>query len=50
MLFALLPNTAMHVFADTISGYCGAQGDNITWTLDTSTGALTIAGTGNMYP
>lgn len=29
------------------SGACGAQGDNLTWTLD-SGGVLTISGTGNM--
>ena len=29
------------------SGTCGAQGDNVTWTLD-SEGTLTVAGTGSM--
>ncbi|MBR4102245.1 MAG: hypothetical protein IKK51_10290, partial [Oscillospiraceae bacterium] len=29
------------------SGECGAEGDNLTWTLD-STGLLTISGEGNM--
>lgn len=32
----------------TASGECGAQGDNVTWTLD-SEGTLTISGTGDMY-
>ena len=30
------------------SGECGADGDNVTWTLD-SDGLLTISGTGDMY-
>ncbi len=30
------------------SGDCGAQGDNVKWTLD-SNGVLTISGTGDMY-
>ena len=29
------------------SGECGADGDNVTWTLD-GDGTLTISGTGNM--
>ena len=53
MLLALLPTAA---FAeDTVygtlsgvpSGNCGAEGDNLTWTLD-SDGTLTISGTGAM--
>ena len=34
--------------AETYSGTCGAQGDNLTWTLDTETGVMTISGTGEM--
>ena len=49
MLLALLPTAA---FADTVVygtfGNCGAEGDNLTWTLD-SDGTLTISGTGAMY-
>ena len=34
--------------ADTVaSGTCGAEGDNLAWTLD-SEGVLTISGTGAM--
>ena len=31
------------------SGECGAQGDNLLWELNTSTGVLTITGSGAMY-
>ena len=31
-----------------VSGTCGAEGDNLTWTFDSSTGKLTISGTGKM--
>lgn len=30
------------------TGVCGAQGDNLTWTFDVSTGVLTIEGSGDM--
>ena len=35
-------------YAETYSGVCGATGSNLTWTLDTSTGVLSITGTGAM--
>ena len=38
--------TAMTVSAETITGKCG---DNATWSLDRSTGIITISGTGEMY-
>lgn len=33
-------------FNASAEDYSGTCGDNLTWTLDTSTGALTISGTG----
>ena len=37
----------MAVATEIASGTCGAEGDNLTWTLD-SDGVLTISGTGDM--
>ncbi len=34
--------------AETVGGTCGENGDNLTWSLDTDTGVLTISGTGDM--
>ena len=34
--------------AEVVGGECGAEGDNVTWSLDTETGVLTISGTGEM--
>lgn len=46
MVLALLPGSAFA--ADVVaSGECGAEGDNLTWTLD-SDGVLTISGEGEM--
>ena len=46
MVLALLPGAAFA--ADVVaSGECGAEGDNLTWTLD-SDGVLTISGEGEM--
>ena len=46
LLLALLPVSALG--AEIVaSGTCGANGDNLTWTLD-SEGTLTISGTGEM--
>ena len=47
LLLALLPVSALG--AEIVaSGTCGANGDNLTWTLD-SAGTLTISGEGRMY-
>ena len=35
-------------FANSISGTCGANGNNLTWSLDNCTGVLTISGSGAM--
>lgn len=37
----------MHAEAETQSGYCGIDGDNLEWTLNDA-GVLTIRGTGDM--
>ncbi len=34
--------------AETVTGECGLEGDNLTWTFDTETGVLTIDGEGEM--
>lgn len=34
--------------AKTYSGECGAEGNNLTWVLDTDTGVLIVSGTGEM--
>ena len=45
LLCSLLPASTLPVRAATTSGTCG---DNLTWTFDTSTGTLTIEGSGKM--
>ena len=46
LVLSLVPAAARA--AETVaSGTCGANGDNLTWNLD-SDGLLTISGTGNM--
>ncbi len=42
MAMALMANAAVY------SGECGAQGDNLTWTVDTDTATLHIDGVGEM--
>ncbi len=44
-LFLALAASVAPLFAETYSGTCG---DNLTWTLDTESGTLTISGTGAM--
>ena len=51
LLIAMLLCAVMLVLpasAEVYSGSCGADGDNLTWSLDTSTGVLEITGSGNM--
>jgi len=48
LLCTMLPQLAFFANATFYSGSCGAQGDNLTWTLDTETGLLTIEGSGGM--
>ncbi|MBO2527384.1 MAG: hypothetical protein CW335_04285, partial [Clostridiales bacterium] len=45
LVFALLPAAVLTASAETYSGTCG---ENLTWTLDTETGVLTISGEGKM--
>ena len=45
-LFLALAASVGTLFAETYSGTCG---DNLTWTIDTESGTLTISGTGAMY-
>lgn len=39
---------SMSIRAEVLTGSCGANGKNLTWTLDTQTGFLKIEGTGKM--
>ena len=39
---------AVTAVAEPVVGTCGAAGNNLTWSLDTDTGALTVSGTGDM--
>ena len=48
MLCTLLPQAALTASAETLSGSCGAEGDNLTWSFDSETGLLTISGSGAM--
>lgn len=45
MLLSIVSVVDFSAFADVQTGSCG---DNVTYSLDTSTGVLTISGTGNM--
>ena len=46
MLLSIVSVVDFSAFADVQTGSCG---DNVTYSLDTSTGVLTISGKGNMY-
>ena len=47
-VITLLTLFALPVSASIESGECGINGDNVTWTLDTSTGVLKLEGSGDM--
>lgn len=42
------PFSILSVSAASLSGTCGADGDNLKWTFDSDSGTLTISGTGKM--
>ena len=46
MLLSIVSVVDFSAFADVKTGKCG---DNVTYSLDTETGLLTISGTGDMY-
>ena len=48
LLICLTTLSTLSLRAETYTGTCGAQGDNLKWSLDTSTGILTITGSGKM--
>lgn len=48
LLTLLLSGILNYAYAAVYSGNCGADGNNLTWSLNTSTGVLTISGTGAM--
>lgn len=47
LLLSLLPTMALAATTTVASGYCGEDGTNLRWSLDSS-GNLTISGTGRM--
>lgn len=46
--FLLLTLTSLTSLAEVLTGNCGADGNNLTYTLDTKTGVLKIEGSGVM--
>lgn len=45
LVLAIIPSFSLPVIAETFEGNCGT---NVTWSLDTNSGTLTISGTGEM--
>ena len=52
LLTVLVVGVSVSASAEVVGGECGADGDNVTWSFDTSTLTLTISGEGDMrnYP
>ena len=48
LLFLICFLSALNINATVYSGSCGADGDNVNYSFDTSTGVLSITGTGAM--
>ena len=48
LLFLICFLSALNINAEVYEGSCGADGDNVKYSLDTSTGVLNITGTGAM--
>lgn len=48
LLSAMLPQMALFASVATYSGNCGTNGNNLTWSLNTGNGQLTISGNGAM--
>ena len=44
LLCTLLPQLSLFASAASDFGYCGMDGDNLTWSFDTTTRLLTITG------
>lgn len=48
IMLSLLSSVSLPVNAETITGDCGKEGENIVWTLDKESGLLTVTGSGEM--
>ena len=48
LLFLICILSALNINAEVYEGSCGSDGDNVKYSLDTSTGLLSITGTGAM--
>ena len=47
-MLLLMLLSALPALAEILTGNCGAQGDNVTFSLDTESGVMVITGTGEM--
>ena len=48
LLFFICILSALNIYAEVYEGSCGDNGDNVKYSFDTSTGVLSITGTGAM--